>query len=105
MMSPEGAYTGFLFRCSPTPCQAPSKRTSYRPVSDSPLVVLLFGCVAKISPRVLVGWGSPVRRRPLLFQSPALRTSDIVCAVRWYLRFSLSYREVAQLLIERGIRG
>jgi WD40 repeat protein len=27
----------------------------------------------------------------------------IVCAVRWYLRFSLSYRDVEELLIERGL--
>ena len=27
----------------------------------------------------------------------------IVLAVRWYLRFSLSYRDVEELLAERGI--
>ena len=27
----------------------------------------------------------------------------IVVAVRWYLRFNLSYRDVEELLIERGI--
>jgi hypothetical protein len=27
----------------------------------------------------------------------------IVCAVRWYLRFSLSYRDVEELLMERGL--
>jgi IS6 family transposase len=27
----------------------------------------------------------------------------IVLAVRWYLRFSLSYRDVGELLTERGI--
>jgi IS6 family transposase len=27
----------------------------------------------------------------------------IVLAVRWYLRFSLSYRDVEELLVERGI--
>ena len=26
-----------------------------------------------------------------------------MCAVRWYLRYSLSYREVQELLAERGI--
>jgi transposase-like protein len=29
----------------------------------------------------------------------------IVLAVRWYLRFGLSYRDVEELLIERGIEG
>jgi transposase-like protein len=27
----------------------------------------------------------------------------IVVAVRWYLRFNLSYRDVEELLVERGI--
>jgi transposase-like protein len=27
----------------------------------------------------------------------------ILCAVRWYLRYSLSYREVQELLVERGL--
>jgi transposase-like protein len=29
----------------------------------------------------------------------------IVLAVRWYLRFGLSYRDVEELLIERGWEG
>ena len=28
----------------------------------------------------------------------------ILCAVRWYLRYSLSYRDVQELLIERGLK-
>ena len=28
----------------------------------------------------------------------------ILCAVRWYLRYSLSYREVQELLEERDLR-
>jgi transposase-like protein len=27
----------------------------------------------------------------------------IVVAVRWYLRFNLSYRDVEELLVERGV--
>jgi transposase-like protein len=27
----------------------------------------------------------------------------IVVAVRWYLRFDLSYRDVEELLVERGV--
>jgi transposase-like protein len=41
--------------------------------------------------------------RPLLFKWRHFEPQIILCAVRWYLRFSLSYREVAELLIERGI--
>jgi transposase-like protein len=29
----------------------------------------------------------------------------ILCAVRWYLRFSLSYRDVEELVTERGLRA
>ncbi len=29
----------------------------------------------------------------------------IVLAVRWYLRYGLSYRDVEELLVERGIEG
>jgi transposase-like protein len=47
----------------------------------------------------------PVRRPSSLtalagFQFPA---ELIVLAVRWYLRFGLSYRDVEELLAERGI--
>jgi transposase-like protein len=49
-----------------------------------------------------------IRRRPPLppmsafagFRFPA---EVIVVAVRWYLRYSLSYRDVEELLVERGI--
>ena len=32
----------------------------------------------------------------------ALHTGGHSCAVRWYLRYSLSYRDIRELLIERG---
>jgi transposase-like protein len=44
-----------------------------------------------------------MRHRPLLFKWRHFEPQIILCAVRWYLRFSLSYREVAELLTERGI--
>ena len=35
---------------------------------------------------------------------PATRPPDVIMlAVRWYLRYGLSYRDVEELLIERGI--
>src|SRR5919106_6246147 len=42
-------------------------------------------------------------RRPWLFKWRQFEAEIIVCAVRWYLRYSLSYREVQELLTERGI--
>ena len=41
--------------------------------------------------------------RPTLFKWRHFEPEIIVCAVRWYLRFSLSYRDVEELLIERGL--
>ena len=38
-----------------------------------------------------------------LFKWRQFEPEIIVCAVRWYLRYSLSYREVQELLAERGI--
>ena len=32
-----------------------------------------------------------------------MKPRSFVCAVRWYLRYSLSYREVQELLAECGI--
>jgi hypothetical protein len=42
--------------------------------------------------------------QPWLFKWRQFEAEIIVCAVRWYLRYSLSYREVQELLAERGIK-
>jgi transposase-like protein len=47
-----------------------------------------------------------VRRRPAppsAFAGFRFPTEVIVVAVRWYLRYGLSYRDVEELLIERGV--
>ena len=44
-----------------------------------------------------------IKTRPALFRWPHFEPQVIVCAVRWYLRFSLSYRDVEELLVERGL--
>ena len=41
--------------------------------------------------------------RPTLFKWRHFEPEIIICAVRWYLRFSLSYRDVEELLVERGL--
>jgi transposase, IS6 family len=41
--------------------------------------------------------------QPWLFKWRQFEAEIIVCAVGWYLRYSLSYREVQELLAERGI--
>jgi IS6 family transposase len=41
--------------------------------------------------------------RPVLFKWRHFEPTIILCAVRWYLRYSLSYRDVAELVIERGL--
>jgi transposase-like protein len=44
-----------------------------------------------------------IKLRPALFKWRHFEPELIVCAVRCYLRFSLSYRDVEELLIERGL--
>jgi transposase, IS6 family len=43
-----------------------------------------------------------IKPRPALFKWRHFEPEVIVCAVRWYLRFSLSYRDVEELLMERS---
>src|SRR5229473_5876935 len=43
------------------------------------------------------------KSRPPLFKWRHFEPAVITCAVGWYLRFSLSYRNVEELLTERGI--
>jgi transposase, IS6 family len=40
---------------------------------------------------------------PSLFKWRHFEAEIILCAVRWYLRYALSYRDVEELLRERGI--
>ncbi len=57
----------------------------------------------------MVGWSvvtSVVRPCPPLARSlvSGFPPEIIVLAVRWYLRYGLSYRDVEELLVERGIK-
>jgi transposase, IS6 family len=40
---------------------------------------------------------------PALFKRRHFEADIILCAVRWYLRYALSYRDVEELLRERGV--
>ena len=42
-------------------------------------------------------------KRPAIFKWRQREPEIILCAVRWYLRYSLSLRDVEELLIERGL--
>jgi transposase-like protein len=42
-------------------------------------------------------------RRPSLFGKRWFEPTVIVTCVRWYLRFSLSLRDVKELMAERGL--
>jgi IS6 family transposase len=42
-------------------------------------------------------------KRPAVFKWRQSEPGIILCAVRWYLRYSLSLRDVEELLIERGV--
>src|ERR1017187_5357297 len=43
--------------------------------------------------------------RPAIFKWRQTAPELILCAVRWYLRYSLSLRDVEELLIERGLKA
>ena len=43
--------------------------------------------------------------RPAIFKWRQTEPELIVCAVRWYLRYSLSFRDVEELLRERGLEA
>ena len=53
-------------------------------------------------------WGrlkGPVATRPTIFKWRQTEPELILCAVRWYLRYSLSLRDVEELLEERGLEA
>ena len=43
--------------------------------------------------------------RPAIFKWRQTEPALILCAVRWYLRYSLSFRDVEELLRERGLEA
>jgi transposase, IS6 family len=45
----------------------------------------------------------PAMSDPSLFKWRHFEADIILCAVRWYLRYALSYRDVEELLRERGV--
>ena len=45
------------------------------------------------------------RCRPAIFKWRQTAPELILCAVRWYLRYSLSLRDVEELLAERGLEA
>jgi transposase-like protein len=44
-------------------------------------------------------------QRPAIFKWRHFAPEVILCAVRWCLRYSLSYRDVHELLVERGLES
>jgi transposase, IS6 family len=42
--------------------------------------------------------------RPTVFRGRHFRDEVIVLCVRWYLRYPLSYRNLEELMAERGLR-
>jgi IS6 family transposase len=43
------------------------------------------------------------RNRPVLFRGRHFEDQIIVSCVRWYLRYSLSYRDLEQMMAERDL--
>ena len=48
---------------------------------------------------------SAMATRPAIFKWRQTEPALILCAVRWYLRYSLSLRDVEELLEERGLKA
>ena len=42
-------------------------------------------------------------RQPVLFPGRHFRSEVIVLCVRWYLRYPLSYRNLEEMMTERGL--
>jgi transposase, IS6 family len=45
-----------------------------------------------------------IRLRPKLFRGRHFQDEIIILSVRWYLRYSLSYRDLEEMMAERGLR-
>ena len=43
------------------------------------------------------------QHRPILFRGRHFEDVIIVLCVRWYLRYSLSYRDLEEMMAERGL--
>ena len=43
------------------------------------------------------------QERPALFRGRHFADESIVLCVRWYLRYSLSYRDLAEMMSERNL--
>jgi transposase, IS6 family len=43
------------------------------------------------------------KHRPVLFRGRHFEDQIVILCVRWYLRYSLSYRDVQELMAERGL--
>src|SRR5262245_36944535 len=62
----------------------------------------LSGSVANLTRRIW--YGESVRqKRPALFRGRHFQNVVILLCVRWYLRYSLSYRDLQEMMAERGL--
>src|SRR5262245_23728671 len=62
----------------------------------------LSGSVANLTRRIW--YGESVRqKRPALFRGRHFQNVVILLCVRWYLRYSLSYRDLEEIMAERGL--
>jgi IS6 family transposase len=43
------------------------------------------------------------QKRPALFRGRHFQDVIIILCVRWYLRYSLSYRDWEEMMVERGL--
>jgi len=60
------------------------------------------GLCCKLKPAICYG-DSVSQKRPALFRGRHFEDVVIVLCVRWYLRYSLSYRDLEEMMTERGL--
>ncbi len=52
---------------------------------------------------ILLPIGAPLMSQPTLFKYRHYQAEIILLCLRWYLRYSLSYRDLEEMMVERGL--
>ena len=84
-------------------CHQPSTATAARPASTAAACAAHSGTVALVDREWPETGQVTAHRAPSVFAGFRFPREVISLAVRWYLRYGLSYRDVEELLAERGI--
>ena len=73
-----------------------------RPFAASLIIPCKVTRTGSVANRMLQA-GRVTRNRPPLFRGRHFEDVVIILCVRWYLRYSLSYRDLKEIMAERGL--